>query len=120
MVRTSKIITDDKRKLYERLRAEKIYRSLKSDAEKSDYLNRTHGFQRWELLQLKVCTKKVWERMVSARKHNRQLGARGRPRLLSPTSESTVVAEALLQYEDGNALSVKQLSGIVCIFLGKP
>ena len=117
MPKVKHVLTKEKRNLYNKLIVESELRNCKSKAEKCDILNRKYGFKRCELIELDACTGRIWDRMMISRKHNRSVGIRGRPRLLSPTSEQTLVQEALLQAEEGTPLSVKKLGEMVKIFL---
>ena len=117
MPRLKTTVSPEKKRLYEHLCSQSILRSMKSSAEKSDYLNRIHGFKPCELIRLKVCTKRVWDRLAASRKLNRLVGVRGRPRLLKPEDEDTLVKEAIIQAQSMSPLTVKNATSLILNFL---
>lgn len=104
----------DKALIWQRIKVTHEYTQLATAEQKAEYLWSKHNFTRGEVLFLGIVTKGQWKHMIDAHRFHRTPGIRGRPRLLSPTSELVVSDITQIEYEQGRIVTPQKLRDSVC------
>lgn len=107
----------DKQRLYSRVVASREYRALETRPEKAWFLHHEYSFTRRELLLCNETTECEWKHLKRAIKYHRRPGLKGRPRLLSPSSESCLVDEIKMQAMEQKNPTVHTLTDLVCLYV---
>ena len=97
------------------------YRSMRTTAQKAEYLYCVHSFKKWQIKQLTGTTDRTWRDMIKAHREGRTPGVSGRPSILTPKTERMLVDELILKAREGDPVPPVEIHKMVfiCFYLSR-